>query len=108
MPKKIKRFIEAHADPARCDFTDNNLAVVTSFQLSPATETPVHIQGIHETGKTRTTVTIALTIPQAERMARDVTKAINESGWRQEQAKSKPGSVEGYAPGHTPGVRFLT
>jgi uncharacterized protein YPO0396 len=89
MPKKINRFIEAHADPKRCDFTDNNLAVVTSFQLSPATETPIHIQGIHETDKTKTTVTIALSIPQATRMAHDVAKAINELGWRQEQMQQK-------------------
>jgi hypothetical protein len=71
---KRNRFIQAHADPKRCDFTDNNLAVVTSYQVSPQTDTPIHISGIHETKKTRTNVQIALTYEQALRMCRDVLK----------------------------------
>ena len=85
MSKKINRHVEAHADPKRCDFTDNNLAVVTSYQMSPATDRPVHIQGIHETEKTRTTVLIALTIAEATRMAKDVARLINESHYRDDR-----------------------
>ena len=70
------KLIEARAEKRPYNGTGPN--VVGSYQMSPPTEAPFVVTGVHETEATRTHVKIMLTPDEARKLAADIGSYLGD------------------------------